>query len=44
MENSDQALPETESDEEITLSELGDYLAQLEDYEKRLACGESLWQ
>ena len=30
--------------EEIALSELGDYLEQLTDYEERLARGEIHWQ
>jgi hypothetical protein len=33
-----------ESDEEDSLSEMGDYLDQLTDYEERLARGEIQWQ
>lgn len=44
MENFEQELPESEGDDEATLSELGDYLTQLEDYEAWLARGEILWQ
>jgi hypothetical protein len=33
-----------ESSEEASLAQLGDYLAQLTDYEERLARGEIQWQ
>jgi hypothetical protein len=44
MSNSEQALSDQAGDEEVTLSELGDYLNQLTDYEERLARGEIQWQ
>jgi len=44
MTNSEQALSDPEGDGGVTLSELGDYLDQLNDYEERLARGEFQWQ
>lgn len=44
MTNSEQALPDPERDEEIMLSEPGDFLDQLVDYEERLAREEIQWQ
>lgn len=42
--NEEQELRDTEGDREMLLSELGDYLPQLVDYEERLARGEIQWQ
>ncbi len=44
MTNSEPVSSNPEGDEEATLSELGDYLDQLTNYEERLARGEIQWQ
>lgn len=44
MEKLEQAFSDSEGDEGEALSELGDYLDQLTDYEERLARGEIQWQ
>ncbi len=43
MTDREQRLSDLEGHEEAMLSELGDYLNQLEDYEERLARGEIQW-